>query len=377
MTCSRSMARTGGAIALAVLLACAGAGPAREAAPAPPAGGDRAATEWYDGRRFLWLNVFTQERYDRAAANLSPDDRAAMARRHRFDLYPLDVRAGDARPRLSYVYAKAGSLDEYARIRGLAHLDLSGYGGRDPLAPIAPSPASALTLPETGLTDEAIGALLRARGSLPNLAHLDVTAGKGRVTPRVLAHLAGRDALRSLQLSGADVTDEWLAAAVAELPNLRALRLHRTAVTDHGLARLSRLAGLSHLAIEGRTGPGEAGLRVLAELPALRELQVSGPWVADDVVAGLSRSQTVERVVIDDAGPTAAAARALTAMRRLNTVVLATPDADVLAVLERWKRADPKARRYFARPEPAFGGWVGELDVVWMSPRAVEPENFP
>jgi RNA polymerase sigma factor (sigma-70 family) len=275
-----------------------------------------------------------------------------------------------------------------------------------------------LGLEETAVTDEGLKRLEglpalttlrlagpkiadRAMGRLRDLPHLRslrlTDSGVGAKGLAALRNVAG---LETLELDG-DFTDEELAALNA-LGGLKALRLHRTELTDAGLGRLKGLRRLKALALDSRFGwdgprytpdgdpprfllPGQqfvdegkvedrvsedisdAGLAHLAAFPALtdlhlvsgrvtdaglarlkalknlRRLTLGAPAVTDKGVAQLAGLKNLEVLDLRAVQLTPAGAKALRALPRLKVVyVPALPDEDdAEAPLKQFRRALP------------------------------------
>jgi hypothetical protein len=166
-------------------------------------------------------------------------------------------------------------------------------------------------------------------GRLRDLPHLkSLRLSDSGVGAKGLAALRDVPGLETLELDG-DFTDEELANLNA-LGGLKALRLHRTELTDAGLGRLKGLRNLRALALDSRFGwagprytleegegpprcllPGQqfvddgkvedsvsedisdAGLAHLAAFPALTDLHLVSGRVTD---AGLARLKALKRL---------------------------------------------------------------------------------
>lgn len=99
-----------------------------------------------------------------------------------------------------------------------------------------------------------------------------------------LGPIAG--AIHRLDLGGTNVTDQGL-AALAEMTELRQLRLDRTTVSDAGLARLVGLARLESLNLH-TTAITDEGLATLEKLPKLRRLYVWQTAVTREAMKALA-----------------------------------------------------------------------------------------
>jgi len=109
-----------------------------------------------------------------------------------------------------------------------------------------------------------------------------------------LARLREAKGLRSLDLSGTQVTDAGL-AHLKGLTELQQLSLVHTHVTDAGLARLKDLRALQTLALRWQRVT-DAGLAHLGELKALRTLDLDGTQVTDAGLAHLRELKSLRRL---------------------------------------------------------------------------------
>ena len=339
----------------------------------------RPQTEWYMGHRFLWRNFLTTDpgrpEYQPIFKRLPPKQLEAAAQLPNFDLVPLDLRNGNDNPRISYIYGVSGSLKSYAAFPELVHLDLYHRDDVD-LRQLSGSTIEILTLPQGGVTTSSLSDLLGAQGSLPNLRHLDIFVSAERITPpKVLEVLKPRATLHSLQLSGRDVSDDWM-ALLPQLDQLVALRLFRTSVTPNGLVFLPRMKNLSHLAIADGPELTPDSVQSIAACPNLRELQLSGKNVTDETISRLVHLG-IDRLAILDARITPASAKELGRLRKLKTLVINMKHPELLSALQDWRNADLKARELYANPDTNFGGWIRGLDVFWPYPREIDPLNIP
>ncbi len=95
--------------------------------------------------------------------------------------------------------------------------------------------------------------------------------------------------MRALYLGGTAVTDGGVRDAIRRMPNLQVLHLDRTAVTD---ALLEDLADLQHLEILNLYGTGvsDAGVRQLQRLASLRSLTLWQTKVSEEGVRQLKQA---------------------------------------------------------------------------------------
>lgn len=108
------------------------------------------------------------------------------------------------------------------------------------------------------------------------------------VDDAVLAQLVHIPEVRELRLGKTAIGDSAL-AHVGTLSSLERLYLERTAVTDAGLAHLGGLQSMVYLNLYG-TGIGDEGLAHLAGLKSLRKLFVWGSKVTVEGAARLTAS---------------------------------------------------------------------------------------
>ena len=139
---------------------------------------------------------------------------------------------------------------------GFSDADVGAIGGLSYLSDIG--------LSMTGVTDRAVGYLRKIGGT-----HIDLTGTA--VGNAGIQELLNRDDLRSLLLGGTHITDT-ACLTLAQLPNLRGLKLHQTAIGDAGLKHLAALKALSRLEV----GPNctVAGLPPLKAIESLQWLHL-------------------------------------------------------------------------------------------------------
>ncbi len=148
-------------------------------------------------------------------------------------------------------------------------------------------------LPEVPVADTAAVEALQTAGALclplaqdTNLLDVSFRAAADKTTDTEIGLLAPvAQQVWDLNLGGSKVTDAGL-APVAQLTNLRRLRLEKTAVTDAGLAHLKGLANLEYLNLYG-TPVTDAGLANLEGLKNLKNLYLWQSQVTDAGVAKL------------------------------------------------------------------------------------------
>ena len=169
-------------------------------------------------------------------------------------------------------------------------------------AVVDPATAEA-ALPEVPAADTAAVEALQTAGALclplaqdTNLLDVSFRAAADKTTDTEIGLLAPvAQQVWDLNLAGSKVTDAGL-APVAQLTNLRRLRLEKTAVTDAGLEHLKGLANLEYLNLYG-TGVTDAGLVHLEGLKNLKNLYLWQSKVTDAGVAKLKAA--LPNVTID------------------------------------------------------------------------------
>lgn len=137
-----------------------------------------------------------------------------------------------------------------AKARRIARLDIRITGNREP---------------------RDVAAALKGLDGLP---HLESVLLLGPAfTDEAVAEIAHIKTLRDVQLHRTRVTDKGI-AALAELPHLRRLTFWGSGLTDEGLKDVARMKQLQYLEISDAPIT-DAGLRTLAGLTGLRRLQIA------------------------------------------------------------------------------------------------------
>ena len=101
--------------------------------------------------------------------------------------------------------------------------------------------------------------------------------------------------LELVDLTGCPVTDTGLAASVTRLPNLQALALGGTGISDAGVGKLAECSSLRVLRLSD-TAVTSAGLSRLARLPQLTRLDLSGCIVDETTLKAVGRFEQLARV---------------------------------------------------------------------------------
>jgi hypothetical protein len=128
---------------------------------------------------------------------------------------------------------------------------------------------------------------LESLGGLTNLKSLTLDIEsyhnrKGSGGPRALAHLPVLPRLVELNLHGADVTDDDL-RQLAGFPRLRLLNLSETTASDVGLAELAPLESLEELAIDQQIATA-AAFKALIAIKHLRAVHIAKAEPYDDEI---------------------------------------------------------------------------------------------
>ncbi|PQO28705.1 hypothetical protein [Blastopirellula marina] len=139
-----------------------------------------------------------------------------------------------------------------------------------------------LSLPAGPLSDELIESIAR----LPNLSEL--TLNGSSITPTQMRRLATDNSILALNLSGAAAADGVLKQLhhFRHLPNVT---ITAGATTDQGLKALSQVDSIFTLEIRGMPAVTNSGFRYLTRLPNLRALQISGTQITEDCVSDLAQ----------------------------------------------------------------------------------------
>lgn len=202
-------------------------------------------------------------------------------------------------------------IDRLAQCRALANireLDLCGNDlGNGGVNVLLRSPHLAqlvsLDLSFNGLGDNAVFQIADAR-AFPCLRSLQLNDNRtiGCAAIAALARSSAGDRLRTLDVSGNDISDAGMIAACERgaFPRLNRLRLHANRIGDDGVASLSGSELLARMLKRGGTldlrensiGPG--GARALANAPSMasaRSLDLGGNQLRDDGVLTLAEAE--------------------------------------------------------------------------------------
>lgn len=206
--------------------------------------------------------------------------------------------------------AIGSGLDQLAGLPNLKELHASQS--------ILPSGVEALAAIETLERLDLSGANLRDEELAPlqNLAALrSLNLSNTPITHAALAHLEGLDRLESLRLAHTRVADPATGYLMA-LPALARLDLTGAPFTERGLMRLGQLPNLSAINLSACCGRPEVtlpALSAIAALPSLTSLEISHAQLGDEAV-GVLEPASLQRLVWEESGLTAAAVKNLAAL---------------------------------------------------------------
>lgn len=145
-----------------------------------------------------------------------------------------------------------------------------------------------------------------------------------------LAMLAALPDLTALDLAGTRITNEGL-ANLESFKRLVSLSLSDTQVTDQGMDHVGRLALLEELGLHN-TAVGDAGLSKLHALRRLSGLYLNPTQVSDDGLAQLENFPALERIALG--GVTSAGLKHLGRVPRLRSLNLEGPQIDDAGMAE-------------------------------------------
>jgi Leucine-rich repeat (LRR) protein len=140
----------------------------------------------------------------------------------------------------------------------------------------------ALSISETGTTGAGIEHLSR----LTNLREL--TLSNNHVDDEGFCRLHGLDSLEMLYLGHTGITDRSIEHIVTEFPNVCALSVTYTQVTDAGVRSLVDLP-LTHLHLQG-TAVGDSSVELLSSMKHLQLLDVTRSSITPKGVSELERA---------------------------------------------------------------------------------------
>lgn len=185
-----------------------------------------------------------------------------------------------------------------------------------------------------------------------DIAHVslvfDIATGEVRhefevdAADEVLARLAGRTGLKSLQIGGRQATDRAM-RLVERMSGLEELTiLTAFGLSDEGVARIAGLKNLKRLNVNF-SGMTDAGLAHLGRLANLEELSTTLCPVTDAGIAHLKRLENLGRLDLDGTGLTDLGLEQLIGMNRLKTLGVGGTQVTAGAI-ERLEAAKPDLR---------------------------------
>ncbi len=166
--------------------------------------------------------------------------------------------------------------------------------------------------------------LARLVAALPALQRVHLSGGPSPVAA-TLAALGKHPDLEALGLERTGVTDADL-AAISGLTKVRSLSLDGSRIGDAGMAHLRGLKGLRGLVIRD-TDVGDAGLAILGQLTDLEGLTAGGTRITDAGVAHLARLTKLTHLSIGRNNLTDAAMPPLAGLANLERLNLAQTPA--------------------------------------------------
>lgn len=146
-----------------------------------------------------------------------------------------------------------------------------------------------LILTDTNLTGEGLSHLALL-GSLRQLELKDTG-----LTDQFAVRLRTLSSLRQLNVSDTNITDAAISSFPVEITNLN---LEGTAITDQGLASLSRLQELTNLNLDSTKITGQ-GLRSLTSLPQLSTLSMRGVALVDAHASTFSQLPSLQTLFLN------------------------------------------------------------------------------
>ena len=230
-----------------------------------------------------------------------------------------------------YIHHKTVKAQELEKLTGLSHLIRLRYVGvtiGDNLTRHIEGLTNLthLQLNQCGLTDVGVERL----GKLSKLEYLDLNWQPG-ITDRGLAVVERMPQLSALSLINTSVTDKGL-SSLRQLP-LNALFLSDTKVTDTGMMTLAGLRSLEVIELNG-TSVGDDGVAQLASLPKLRTLALQKTALTD---RGLNHLATTRSLQTLHVGGTKVTVEGITTLRK------ALPNCKITADLAPQDSPNPTA----------------------------------
>jgi len=174
---------------------------------------------------------------------------------------------------------------------GLQVLDLTG----NPLDDLSPDLVAAWVELRELVLDHSNVSSLAPFATVGRTALKRLSLAGTPVDDKQLALLPTLSNLELVDLTGCPVTDAGLAASVTRLPNLQALALGGTGISDAGVVKLAECSSLRVLRLSD-TAVTSSGLSPLARLPQLVQLDLSGCLVDDAALQAVGRFGRLARL---------------------------------------------------------------------------------
>jgi hypothetical protein len=233
------------------------------------------------------------------------------------------------------VLDKVLTPEQIARYQPLR--DIIRAGGRARIDERDTGPVLAISLNETGVTDDGLAVVKE----LQNVQYLSVA--RTRVTDAGLAHLEALTTLEYLDLDDTRVTDAGL-AHLAGLSRLNTISLQSVPVTSAGLAHMKGLTALRDVYLTN-TRAGDAALVDLGALTNLERLRLDGTRVTDGGMLYLTGLKKLWLLGLSNTQVTDTGIELLKDLPRLEELGLAaTPVTD--AGVAKLRQALPRLRIY-------------------------------
>jgi thiol-disulfide isomerase/thioredoxin len=142
-----------------------------------------------------------------------------------------------------------------------------------------------------------------AADTFPQLADIFVPHGKAITDDAIRALAPVAATFRAFTAYRSQVSDEG-AKLLAQLPELRLVRLDQGRLTDDGLEALGQCQDLQGLMLDGNFRIRGRGLKGFVDHPSLRFLLMSGTKIDDDAIGHLAGCSNLERLMVSSTNVT-------------------------------------------------------------------------
>ena len=169
-----------------------------------------------------------------------------------------------------------------------------------------------------------IGAKVNSQAPTPELigkAYSVSFDGKEKLVVADLAKLKGIAKLREVSFSNKLATDEAVAEVVKAVPNLEAIKIHYSGITDASFVELAKLSKLKEI-VAFDTGITAAALTSIAKLSTLQRLDISNTKVGDDGLEAIKGMNITNLWFNSMKGVTKKGMAAIAAMPKLTNLVI-------------------------------------------------------